>query len=197
MTGDEIMVVERVHQRALDAGIEMILQRLPRDVKGDENQRRSQSPHSRDLGGRGGLDDDDGARNTGLPRGIGDALPGVAGADRPHAAPPLGGTQHGHRVHRAAYLVGVGRLQILQLQPDVGKLRPQIEPHQRRAQDHAGDALSSVSHLGEGDRVDGSEAGGGHGMVIRFGEALQPSCFAVRRIAKSAERFCAKTPGAP
>ena len=105
-------------------GIGALLQRLPRDVEGHQHQLRAQRPHALDLRLRRRLDHDHRARHAGRARRIGDALARIARADRPHAALALGIRQHRHRVGRAAQLVGVDRLQVLQLQPDIGKAWP-------------------------------------------------------------------------
>ena len=129
VAGDEVVVIEGMHEGALDAGIGALLQRLPRDGKGHQHQRGAERLHALDLGEWGRLDDDHGAGDAGLPRGIGDALPGIAGADGPDAPLPLGVRQQCHGVGGAAELEGVDGLEILELEADVGKARPELEPH--------------------------------------------------------------------
>src|SRR5262245_7853398 len=58
-------------------------------------------------------------------------------------------------VGRAAQLVGVDRLQVLELEPHVGEPRPEVEPHERRADDGARDAPLRLTNLREGDGANG------------------------------------------
>ena len=158
MSGDEVVIVERMHERALDAGHRTLLQGLPGDRVRNEDQTRAEGSHPFNLGGRRGLDRDDRAANARLTRRIGNALPGIARTDGPDAAPALRLRQHRNRVGGTAQLVGVDRLQILQLQPDVGVAAAQFEAHQRRAQNGRGDSLARSADLGQFNRADGSRA---------------------------------------
>ena len=155
VTGDELVIVERVHERPFHARKRTRVQRLPGHVVRHGNERRAERPHPVDLRCRRGLDRDDGARHAGLSRRVGDALPGVSGADRPDATRALRLREHGHGVGGAAQLVGVDRLQVLELQPDVRIAGAELQPDERRADDGAGDALARVADLGQLDRADG------------------------------------------
>ena len=135
IAGDEVVIVEGMDEGALDAGIGALLQRLPGGLKGNQHQLRAECLHALDLGGGRGLDDDDGAGDAGLARGIGDALSGIAGADGPDAALPLRIAQHRDGVGGAAELEGVDGLQVLELEADVGEAIAELEPDQRRAGD--------------------------------------------------------------
>ena len=123
-------------------GHRTLLQRLPGDRVRHEDEPRTEGSHPLDLGSRRGLDRHDRTGNARLTRRIGNALPGIARTDGPDAAPALGLREHRNRVGGTAQLVGVDRLQILQLQPDVRVARPEFEAHQRRAQNGCGDSLA-------------------------------------------------------
>jgi 2-oxo-hept-3-ene-1,7-dioate hydratase len=58
----------------------------------------------------------------------------------------------------------VGRLQVLQLEPDVREARAEIEPHQRGPQDGPRDPASRRFDLVQGDRTHGFQ-GLGHGCA--------------------------------
>src|SRR5438105_2354699 len=57
------------------------------------------------------------------------ALPTPVIRPPPPIAPAIGVGQHRHRVCRSAQFVGIDRLQVFKLEPDVGKTRAQFEPH--------------------------------------------------------------------
>src|SRR5258706_164576 len=78
----------------------------------------------------------------------------IAGADRPDAAPPLDIGQECNSVGSASQLVGVDRLEVLELEPDVGESRPEFEAHKRCADDGPGDTLLGIPDLVQGDRTD-------------------------------------------
>ena len=122
-----------MNKGAFDAGKGAIFERLPRDIVRHRNQFGAERAHPIDLRLRRGFDRDDGAGHAGFSRGVGDALPGVARADRPDTARPLGFGQHRDGVGRAAQFVGVDRLEIFELQPDVGKIRAEFQPDEWRA----------------------------------------------------------------
>ena len=76
-----------------------------------------------------------------------DTLSRVAGADRPDAALPFGFSQHCNGVCSATKFVCIDRLQILQLEPDIGKFRSQIEPHQWRPDNGAANTVARLANL--------------------------------------------------
>jgi hypothetical protein len=147
VAGDEIVIVERMHERSFDIRKGALVERLPRHLIGNEHQLRAERAHAFHLGGGRGLDRDDGAGHARLARRIGDALAGVAGADRPYAALALGFAQHRHRIGRTAQLVGIDRLQILELQTNVGETFAELEANERCSQDRALDPRSCLSDL--------------------------------------------------
>ena len=130
-------------------GKRTLLERLPRDLVRHQHERGAERLHALEFRGRRGLDRHDRARHARFPRRVGDTLSGVARADRPHAALPLGLRKHRHGVGGAAQLVGVDRLQVLELEPDVGVVRSQFEADQRRAHDGPRDALARFPDLGQ------------------------------------------------
>ena len=67
------------------------------------------------------------------------------------------GREHRDRVRRAAQLVRVDRLEILELEADVGKAGAELESHERRANDRVRDARARGLDVGEGDGTDGNE----------------------------------------
>ena len=85
VAGDEIVIVERVDEGAVEPFERMRFGGDPGLLVGHRHDRRAERAHSVELGLRRGLDRDDGARNPELPRRISDALPRIARADRPHA----------------------------------------------------------------------------------------------------------------
>jgi hypothetical protein len=78
------------------------------------------------------LDRDDRAGDAGGPRGISHGLAGVAGADRPHAASSLLVGEARDRVGGTADLVGIGRLQVFELQADIGTIGAKVQADERR-----------------------------------------------------------------
>ena len=74
---------------------------------------RAKRPHPLDLCFGRRLNRDDRTRYTRLPRGVRDALPGVAGADGPNADRTLSGLEAGDRIGGATQFKRVDGLQIL------------------------------------------------------------------------------------
>src|SRR4029077_9848308 len=81
-------------------------------------------------------------------------------AESPDATLALGLGQQGHRVGGAAQLVGVDRLQVLELEPHVRESPPELETNQGRAEHGAGDARPRLPDLAQGDGADRCERGG-------------------------------------
>src|SRR6185369_16651533 len=138
---DEVVIVERVDECRVDAGEFVTLRCDPGAVVGDGHNGRAKRAHAVELGLRRGFDRDDRARDAILPSGVGDALTRVAGADRPHAARARLVRQCSDGIGTAADLVGVSRLQVFELQPDVAAITG-VDLHQRRPQNGALDALT-------------------------------------------------------
>ncbi len=104
-----------MNECAVGAGKSARVERAPGDMVGDEDQFGPERAHPFQLRGRRGLDRDHGARHARAPRGEGDSLPGVAGADGPDAAVAFRFGQERDRIGCAAQLVGIDRLQVLKL----------------------------------------------------------------------------------
>ena len=160
MTGDEIVIVERMNEGSFGAGKGARVERAPGDVVGDEDEFGPERAHPFQLRGRRGLDRDHGAGHARFARGVGDPLPGVAGADRPDAARAFRFGQERDRVGRSAQFVGIDRLQVFELQPDVGKVRAELEPNERGAEDGGRDPLARGANFGELNRTDRRRSGG-------------------------------------
>ncbi len=181
VTGDEVVIVERVHKRSFGSRIRTLLERLPCDIVWNRDELCAERPHPVDLGFRRRLDYDNGARHTCLSRRVGDALSCISRADRPHAALALRFGEHRHRVGGAAQFVGIDRLQIFQLQSDVGKVRSEFETNQRRAHDRLCDPGARFSDLGEFNRANSFECRR-HGVsVIQRREESEQSDFGTDR----------------
>ncbi len=108
---------------------------------------------------------DDGRRDAEPPGVIGETLRVVAGARGDHAARALGGVEAEQLVERAAFLVGGGELEVLELQPDLGpghlRQRPAVQA--RRPHDGPGNRVARGKDVGMGDRKGGGRgAGCGH-----------------------------------
>ena len=125
VAGNEILIVERVHERAMGTGEFAIAQSLPRRFVRYRNEPGAERAHSLDLCPGRRLNGDHGAGHTRLPRRIRDALPGISRADGPDAAASLRRRQHGDGIHCATQLVRVGGLQVLQFEPDSGGIGAQ------------------------------------------------------------------------
>src|SRR5204862_3941988 len=80
VTGDEVLIVEWMDERPLDAGICAVVERLPGDRIRYEHELCAERAHALELRGRCGLDRDDGARHARGPRGVCDTLAGIARA---------------------------------------------------------------------------------------------------------------------
>ena len=94
---------------------------------------------------------DDGRRHAELARRPGDALGHVAGARGDHAAGRLDVRRLPDRIDGASDLEGTDRLEVLELQPDLG--RPvDVEAHEWRSDRRAGDRLSRALDLCERDQ---------------------------------------------
>src|SRR5258708_14030207 len=90
MAGDEIVIVERVDEGAVEPGISMRLGRLPRLLIGNRDDGRAERPHPLELVLRRGLDRYDRARNSKLPRCVRNTLSRITGADGPDTTRTLG-----------------------------------------------------------------------------------------------------------
>jgi hypothetical protein len=97
---------------------------------------------------------DDGvdAEQVGVPR---HRLRVVAGRHGDHAGSAFGGGQQRQPVGGTAFLEGAGRLQVVQLQHDLGagRARQGIAAHRRGAQDAPVYPLGGVPYVGQADHV--------------------------------------------
>ena len=152
MAGDEIVIVERVDEGALEPFEFVRLCGDPGAVVGHRHGGRAERAHTVELGLRRGLDRDHGAGNAELPSRISDALAGVAGADRPDTFCALLVREPGDGVARAANLVGVGRLEVLELEPEIRSAVAELQLHQRRPQHGSGDPLPRLLDIVNRDR---------------------------------------------
>src|SRR5947209_20395323 len=91
------------------------------------------------------FDRDNRARHSGLPRGEGDALSGIARANGPNSAIPLFIGKHRDCVRGSTQFVRVDWLKILQLEPNVWKIRPDLDRNERRSNDRLRDPLARLS----------------------------------------------------
>ena len=157
MTGDEIVIVERVHKCSFRSGIRTLFKSFPRNVVWNRDEFRAERTHPVDLRFRGGLDHDNGARHARFSRRVGDTLSCISSADRPHATLALGLGQHCHGVGGATQFVRVDRLEVLQLETDVGIVRSHFQTDQRRTHDGVCDSCARFSYLSQFDRPDGLE----------------------------------------
>src|SRR5262245_18480093 len=132
MTSIEIVVIERMNECSTNSGKESFIERFPSNFVRDWNEYRPERFHSFQLRLRRGFNDTDHARHACRPRRMSNALAGVARTDCPDAAFAISFGQCRDGIGCAAQLVGVDRLQVLQLQTDVGKLRSEFEANQRR-----------------------------------------------------------------
>src|SRR6185369_17561047 len=93
------------------------------------------------------------ARDVELPRGISDALSRIARADRPHALCPRLSGQARYSIHTSPDLVGIGRLEVLELEINLA-LVAKIEPDERRPEHRPGDPLARLFNIADRDRPD-------------------------------------------
>ncbi len=158
----------RVHgERPLDSRKRTLLHRAPARIEGGLHDARAELAHPVDLGLGRGLDGDDGARDAEAARREGDALPCVAGADRPDTATPRLGREHRHGVRGAAKLERVDGLEVLELEPHLGRLPVVAELHERRSKDDAFDALPGGVDVVETDGPNGRK-------LSHFAESFLP-----------------------
>ena len=161
VAGDEIVVVERMHERALDAGKARSSSAFHATSNGTGTS-VAPSARMRSSLAAGAVSMTTTVHGTpACARRVGDALAGVAGADGPDAALALALVlQHGDGVGGAAQLVGVDRLQVLELEPDVRKPRavPSFTSGVRSTTPR--DALARGLDFVERDRADGRAAVG-------------------------------------
>jgi hypothetical protein len=154
--GDDLRVVERMDEH--EALFERQLARLGVGVVKHVAVQHDGRAVARGLGdfhGRRRLGHDDGRRDAEPLGMISDGLRMVAGRSRDHAARALLGRQLKQFVERAAFLVGGGELQILELEPDFGadELRQRAANQHRRADDGSLDALGRGADVVDGWRL--------------------------------------------
>ena len=160
MARDEIMIVERVHEGSFRSRKRAIVERFPGDLVRHRNELCAKRAHPLDFRRWRRLYDHDRARHARLSRGICDALSGISRTDRPDTPLALGLRQHRHGVGRAPQFVRVDRLQVLQFESDIGKVRSDFEPDQRRAHTDPGNSLTRFLYLGQFYRTDSFERSG-------------------------------------
>ena len=154
VTGDEIVIVERMHERSFNAGKRMLVERLPGDLVRHCNEFGAERPHPFDLRDRRCFDGHDRTGHSSFSRRVGNALSCVARANRPDAAFALGLRQHRYRIGGAAQFVGVDRLEVLQLEANIRVAWPEFQADQGRAQNSPRDALARCPDLGEFNGAD-------------------------------------------
>ena len=144
MAGNEIVIVEPMYERAFDSRKGALIKCFPRDVVGNEKKFGAEGAHSFEFRFWRCFDRDDRARNARLSRGVGNSLPRIAGADCPNPALALFVTKHRDCICRAAQFVSVDRLQVFQFEPNVWKIRPELQPDERRSYNRFGDPLPRI-----------------------------------------------------
>ena|SRR6516162_6350204 len=90
MTGNEIVVIKRMHKYPFDPGERTFLKGLPRDFIRHGNQSRAKRLHTLDFRHGRRLEHDNRARNACLFCRVSNALSGISGAYRPYTALTLG-----------------------------------------------------------------------------------------------------------
>src|SRR6185437_5093421 len=159
---DEIMIVEWMHEGSFDTGKRALAQRPPGRLQRRLYDGCAQRFHALDLGGRRGVECHDRALHSGLPRGISDALTRVSRADGPNSPLTRRFRQHRHRVRRAAKLVGIDGLKILQFEADIGMARSGVEPNQRSAYYRPRNSLPRSADFAQFNGSDRFEVDGHH-----------------------------------
>src|SRR6267143_272307 len=195
VTGYEVLIVEWMDERPRDARIRTVIERLPGDRIWHEHELRAQRAHALELRGWRRLDCDDSARHTHGPRRVCDTLPRIAGADRPDAAPPLGIGQECNGVGSASQLVGVDRLQVLELEPHLRESRPELQVDQRCADDGSCDPLPGVPDLAQRDRADRFKRGRHPALWSRTSAAAATSSTATPTDLNSVISWSLRRPG--
>jgi len=115
-------------QRCVEGGLptytgeRAFLERLPRDVVGNEKKFGAERAHSFKFRFRRCFDRDDRARNARLSRSVRDALSCISRTDRPYTALALRIGEQRYRVRRTAQFVGINGLQVLQFKSNIGKI---------------------------------------------------------------------------
>src|SRR4029079_18409543 len=97
------------------------------------------------------------------------ALPGVAGADRPNSARAFHVGQPGDGIGSTADLVGIGVLKTFEREPDLRRVRPEIELDQRRPEHRPRDPRSSLL-----DILDCDPAYGWNHRALLAGTSVTP-----------------------
>jgi hypothetical protein len=120
-------------------------------VEGDLDHLPAEPADRLDLGLRGRVRKDDRATDAELAGPPGDALRHVAGARGPDALLELLGRGEQERVPRSAQLEGADRLEVLELEVDLGRPVGELESNERRADDRAGEAIACGFDVGQPD----------------------------------------------
>ncbi len=122
-----------------------------------------------DLHRRRRLGHDDDRRDAEPLRVISHGLRVIAGRGRDHPARALLGRQLQQFVERAAFLVGGGELQILELEPDfrAGDFRQGLADQHRRAHDISGDSLTRGADVVDRRRLHGCRLEHGRGLALQ------------------------------
>ena len=163
--GDDRGIVERVDEDQPLLGLEFLGMRMRIvEALAVEDDGRAMALGLGDLHRRGADRHDDGHRDAEPLAVIGHRLRMVAGRRRDHAARAFVVVQREQFVERAAFLVGRGELQILELQPDVGAgdVGQGAAAQRRRGDDRARDARGGGLDVGEGRK-------GGGGRYVGHG----------------------------
>src|SRR4029077_1294164 len=120
---------------------------FPCDVVGYRNEFRAERPHPFQLRSWRGLNHHDGAWHTRLSRRVGYPLSSVSRTDCPDSALALGIGKECHGVRCAAQLIGINRLQVLQLESNVRKTWSELQTDQRRPNDRVGNSFARLLYL--------------------------------------------------
>src|SRR5437868_14280545 len=122
----------------------MRLRSDPGPVVGHRDDFRAERAHPIELGLRRGLDSDHRAGYAKGARGISHTLSRISGTDGPYAFGARFVRKVGDCIGAAADLVGIRRLQVLELEPDVGPVGTQIELDQWSPEDRPFDPLTRL-----------------------------------------------------
>ena len=141
-----------MHEQALEPLVRASPEDLPPLVERDLDDLRPEPRDGGDLRLRSRVRDHDRAAKAEAPGPPGDSLRHVAGACRPDSACELLRGSERQGVARASQLEGADRLQVLELQIELGGRVGDFEPDERRAEDCAREALACGLDLRERDQ---------------------------------------------
>jgi hypothetical protein len=141
-----------VDEEALDARVAPLLERLPPAVERHLHVGAAEALDGRELRLGRMIGDDHGEGDAQLARRPADALRHVAGARRQDAGGEAVARRLRHRVVGAPDLEGADRLEVLELEVDLGRRVVHREADERRAHGGAGDCLARAADVRERDQ---------------------------------------------